>query len=247
MPMKHELLRDDYSIEEAERLQEKFAKKILKVIEVNPKNNIDSFETIAGVDVSYFSKEDIEYGIACAVLWSLDKEKMLTHQIVHNQVKFPYKSGFLGFRECKILAMAILKLPCIPDVIMCDGHGKIHPKRFGEAVHLGVALDIPTLGVAKTPFIGYFNWYNMEKIKGNKVPVWAENPNFITNESSNELLGYFVCLNNNSKPIFISEGNKIILDLAVNLCLNTTNDHRQPEPLYLADKFSREEVEKYTN
>ena len=79
------------------------------------------------------------------------------------------------------------------------------------------------------------------------VPIWAENPNLITGSSSNELLGYLVCLNNNSKPVFISKGYRITLDLAVKICLDVTKDHRQPEPLYLADKFSREEVAKYKN
>jgi len=245
--MKHELLRDNYSIEQAESLQQKYSKSILNITDITPNNNINSFKTIAGVDVSYYNKGDNEYGIACAVLWSTDKEKMLTHQIIHNQIKFPYKPGFLGFRECKILAMAILKLPCIPDIIICDGHGKIHPKRFGEAVHLGVALNIPTVGVAKNHYIGYSNWSELQKIKENKSPIWAKNPDLITKNLPNELLGYAVCLNNGFKPIFVSCGYKITLNTALKICILLAKGHRQPEPLYLADRLSRDELKSYTS
>ncbi|MHA2324530.1 MAG: endonuclease V, partial [Promethearchaeota archaeon] len=163
------------------------------------------------------------------------------------QIKFPYKSGYLGFRECKLLSQVIEKLPSKPDLVLCDGHGIIHPKRFGEAVHLGFALDIPTIGVAKNPLIGYFNWGKLDKIKGNKVSIWTDNPKDVPVDSLNHLLGYLICLNNNSKPVFISKGYKTTLDLAVNICLDTTKNHRQPEPLYLADRYSRDEVNKCTN
>ena len=124
---------------------------------------------------------------------------------------------------------------------MCDGHGKIHPKRFGEAVHLGVALNIPTIGIAKNPFIGYSSWNEIEKIKGNKLPIWAKDPN-ISKESSNELLGYAVCLDNGLKPVFISEGYKVSLDFALEICLILSKGHKQPEPLHLADILSKEKV-----
>ena len=130
---------------------------------------------------------------------------------------------------------------------MCDGHGKIHPRRFGEAVHLGFALSIPTVGVAKNPFVGYSNWNEIKRFKGNKTPVWAKEPGFATDKLSNELLGYAVCLKNNSKPIFISKGYKINLDMAVAICLATTKDHRQPEPLFLADHLSRIKAQECIN
>ncbi len=125
---------------------------------------------------------------------------------------------------------------------MCDGHGKIHPKRFGEAVHLGVALNLPTVGVAKNPFFGYSKWNDINRLKGNKNPVWVKKLENKIDIISNELLGYAVCLKNYTKPVFISEGYKINLDTAVTICLATTKNHRQPEPLYLADHLSREKV-----
>lgn len=242
-----ELLRDDYSIEEAESLQFKYQEILKNSQKSTTLISLKETRTVAGVDISYYNKDGNEYGVACAVLWDKNQERIITYGLDEGKINFTYKPGFLGFRECNLLAKTIKKLPFKPDLIMCDGHGIIHPKRFGEAVHLGLALNIPSIGIAKKAFIGYYDWDKREKLKGNKTPIWAKQSKFITENEMNELLGYLTCLNNNSKPVFISEGYKITLDLAVNVCFDTTKDHRQPEPLYLADKFSREEVKKYTN
>ena len=242
MIMINELLRDDYSIKQAESLQIKYQNLIKREsIKEQIGSNIDDLKTVAGVDISYYNVEGNEFGIACAVLWNIKQQKMEKYCFSRDQIKFPYKSGFLGFRECKLLAKAVLELPERPNLVMCDGHGKIHPQRFGEAVHLGVALNIPTIGIAKNPFIGYFDRNNFKKIKGNKKPIWEKDPN-LTIKSSNELLGFAICLNNDSKPVFISEGYKITLDFAVKISLITSKNHRQPEPLYLADYLSREKI-----
>jgi len=237
-----ELLRDDYSFEQAESLQIKYNKFIKRdVYKEQVVSDIKEIKTIAGVDVSYYNREGNEFGIACAVLWNLKQEKIETQSFSKEIIKFPYKPGFLGFRECKLLAKAILELPKKPNIIMCDGHGKIHPRRFGEAVHLGLALNIPTIGIAKTPFIGYSDWNTIKRVKGNKTPIWAKDP-LLNSESSNELLGYAVCLNHNLKPVFISEGYKISIDFAIKISLITSKNHRQPEPLYLADYLSKKKI-----
>ncbi len=242
MPIIHELLRDDYSFEQAKTIQIKYQKLINDSLKVKDFIKIEQIKTIVGVDISYFNKDNYEYGIACAVILDLNQNKKEKHFFTKDRVKFPYRPGFLGFRECKILGKVISKLPNRPDLIMCDGHGKIHPRRFGEAVHLGIALNICSIGVAKNPFIGYSDWNEIEKFKGNKTPVWAKNPNEVNEKSLNEILGYAICLNNGSKPVFISEGYKIKLDEALKICLETVKGHRQPEPIYLADKLSRKEL-----
>ena len=244
MTYRDELLRDNYTFEQAEVIQIKY-QRLIKNSRVN-EDIIDtkSIKTIAGADISYYIENDIEFGVACAVNWNIENESMEESAFENDIIKFPYRSGFLGFRECKLLAKVISKLQKRPDLVLCDGHGKIHPKRFGEAVHLGFALNIPTVGVAKTPFIGYSKWNEMDRIKENKTPVWAEKPENKIEILLTELLGYAVCLKNYTKPVFISEGYKMNLDAAVNICLATTRDHRQPEPLYLADHFSREKAQK---
>ncbi|MFX0034867.1 MAG: endonuclease V [Candidatus Hermodarchaeota archaeon] len=241
MPILYELLRDDYSFEEAKSLQNKF-QKLIKTREESKVDNFKSIKTIAGVDVSYYNKKKVEYGVACAILWDVDQGKIEISCFAQDKINFPYKPGFLGFRECKILAAAILKLPSPPELILCDGHGKIHPRRFGEAIHLGIALNIPTIGVAKKMFIGYSDWNRIEKFKGYKAPVWSRKPINKFKGFLNELLGYAVCLKDASNPVFVSEGYKVDIDTALNICLLTTKEHRQPEPLYLADYYSREKV-----
>ncbi|MHA2394048.1 MAG: endonuclease V [Promethearchaeota archaeon] len=232
MYSKNELLQDNYSIEQAENLQIKYQKMIINSLQENLVRSIPSIETVVGVDVAYFTRGNVEFGIATAVLWNLVQEKVEFDCFSKGSVNFPYKAGFLGFRECRLLAKAILKLPYKPDLIMCDGHGKIHPRRFGEAVQLGLALGIPSIGIAKNPYIGQYKVKKFEKLQGNKIPIWEKN----------ELLGYKVCLNDGSKPVYISEGFNITIDTAIEICLATVKRHRLPEPLYLADHLSKKHV-----
>ena len=239
--MQHELLQPGLSLEEAESIQEKYVQKLRsqeqEIIKITDSREI---KWVVGVDMSYFPENNKERGIACAVLWNLHSNKQEVHSFSKGIITFPYKPGFLGFRECNLLTKAIKNLPETPSIIMCDGHGKIHPKRFGEAVQLGLILNIPTFGVAKNPFIGFSKWKALKRKKGNKNPIWADDPQN-SKGVNQELLGYSVCLNDGMKPVFVSEGYKISLSVAVDIALKTTIDHRQPEPLYLADFLSRKE------
>jgi deoxyribonuclease V len=245
MSIIQELLIDNYSLEQAEALQIKYQTLLDQPTEKVNLITIKRINIIVGIDISYFIKDNVEYGVACAVLWDFNQKLMKSCYFAEERIKFSYKPGFLGFRECKLLAKVILKLPHAPDLIMCDGHGKVHPKRFGEAVQLGFALNIPSIGIAKNPFFGHLSWYYKKYIKGNKSPIWEKNPELVSDPTSNELLGYAICLRNDSKPVYISTGYKISLDTAIKVCLESTKEHRQPEPLYLADKLSRKEVKKY--
>jgi deoxyribonuclease V len=245
--IKNDLLRNNYSFKQAESIQIKY-QQLIKNSNLNEDCiKFESVKTITGVDLSYYNEGNIEYGVACAVNWNITLNLIEEFTLESDIIKFPYKPGFLGFRECNLLAKAIFKLQKKSDLVICDGHGKIHPNRFGEAVHLGFALNTPTIGVAKTPFIGYSKWKEIDRLKGNKTPVWAKKPEGEVDINSNELLGYAVCLKNYTKPVFISEGYKIKLETAVNICLATTINHRQPEPLYLADHLSKEEVKKFVH
>ncbi|MFW9973045.1 MAG: endonuclease V [Candidatus Odinarchaeota archaeon] len=245
MSIIQELLIDTYSFEQAKAIQIKYQNLISKSPKNECLNSINAIKTVVGVDISYYKKEKSDYGVACAVVWHLKQKEKEKFYFANGKLKFPYRPGFLGFRENKLLSKVIAQLPNMPDIIMCDGHGIIHPRRFGEAVHLGYALNISTIGVAKNPYIGYYNWNDIQLIKGNKTPIWARNPKIMTENASNELLGYVICLKNDSKPVFVSVGNNITLDLALKVSLESTTNHRQPEPLYLADKLSRKETHNY--
>jgi len=239
--MQHELLQTNLTLIEAERLQEKYCQKLKIREHTIPKiSDIEEIKWVVGVDVSFYNEKNEEWGVACAVLWNLQDKKKVSHSFSKGIITFPYKPGFLGFRECNLLTKAIKNLPDAPDIIMCDGHGIIHPKRLGEAVQLGLILNIPTFGVAKNPFIGFSEWKTLVRKKGNKRTIWADDPQNSMVEN-NELLGYAVCINDGMKPMFVSVGYKTTLDIAVEIALRTAKDHRQPEPLFLADYLSRKE------
>ncbi len=240
--IQHELLRDDIDFEEAEHLQTKYYSIIQTQENATYKYpSLKDIKRVVGVDISYYKWKGEEFGVSCAALWDVFNEKLEYSAFVRDKIKVPYHAGFLGFRECNLIAQAIKKLPKKFNLIMCDGHGIIHPRRFGEAVQLGFALNTPSIGIAKNPFIGYCKWSLLKRKRGNKEPILASEPNLIK-KSKQEILGYAICLNDNMKPVFISVGYRTTLDLAIEIALKTTLNHRQPEPLYLADQLSKEEV-----
>lgn len=237
---KHELLQNNLTLEQAEALQIKYSS-LLKAREKESFLSVKEVINVVGVDISYFSQENKEFGVSCAVLWNTIDNRMDSSVICIDEIRFPYQPGFLGFRECSLLAKAVEKLTQKPDIIICDGQGIIHPKRFGEAVQLGFALNIPSIGIAKNPYIGFCEYKSIKRKKGNKEPILSFKPN---SESilESELLGYAICLNDNMKPVFISRGYNTTLPLAIDIALKTTLNHRQPEPLYLADWLSKKRV-----
>ncbi|MEJ2293910.1 MAG: endonuclease V, partial [Candidatus Lokiarchaeota archaeon] len=233
-----ELLRDNLDFETAEKLQIKYSHELLQSVDKNEKLTEKQFKVVVGTDVHYFQKEKSEWGTACAVFWDIGTNKVIDSSFAQSEIRFPYKPGFLGFREAKIIVQAIQRSKTKANLLMCDGHGIIHPRFFGEAVHIGLALNLPSLGVAKNPFIGFSNWPSLDRIKGAKTPIWLKDPG--KNQSDNKIIGYTICLADLRKPIFLSTGIKISLENALNIALATTKDHRQPQPLYLAHKAAKE-------
>jgi deoxyribonuclease V len=230
--VKNELINQVFDLKDAEKIQIKYSNLLKNEGSENFKlESWHSINYIAAVDITYFLKEKIEYGIACALLWDLRSNQLEEVQFCKDKINFPYIPGYLGFREVPLIVKSLKKLSLEPNIIMCDGHGIIHPKRFGEATHLGFSLNVPTFGVAKNPFVGKSNWKTIERKRGKRAPI-LEN---------NELLGYAICLSDDLKPVFVSIGYRIDIDLSVKISLFLSKNHRQPEPLYLADKFSRKE------
>ena len=236
-----ELLIDEITLNEADKIQTKYRKYIQdEEKNINIIKSTADISILAGVDVSYYLKDNGEYGISCAVLWDLKDNKIITTSFAQGKVNFPYKAGFLGFRESKLISLAINNAPLKPELILCDGHGINHPKKFGEAVQIGLALNIPSFGIAKNPFFGFSNWKSIKRKKGHRLPIWTFNPK--ESVASNEIIGYSICLAKGKKPVFISVGYGITLDTATNIAMKTTLKNRQPEPLRLADTFSRAKI-----
>ncbi|MEE9585893.1 MAG: endonuclease V [Nitrososphaerales archaeon] len=123
-----------------------------RIPEIPPRNyvKIDDIETICGVDVSYKDNK----AAAAAVLWSVLNQETIEVSVHTGQPPFPYIPGLLFMREAPLMTAAIKDLSGKPDVILVDGHGIAHPRRAGLAVFVGLVLDTPSLGVAKSRLVG---------------------------------------------------------------------------------------------
>jgi len=140
---------------------------------------------------------------------------------------FPYRPGYLSFREAPAILEALSLLRTRPDLLLLDGHGRAHPCRFGLACHVGVAADLPAIGVAKTPFVG----------RG--VEPGQEAGNWSPLEAEGERVGAAVRTRNETRPVYVSVGHRVGLTSAVGLVLRCCAGYRLPEPLRTADQLSR--------
>ncbi len=243
-PLEHELLQEHYTPEQAVAMQERWRQGLAAQIN-NPRfpvlKDMAKIRFVAGLDVSCPKTPANAPGIASAVLWDVAAQKVATSIFATGDLSFPYIPGLLAFREARLLAQAVLQLDRPVDLLLCDGYGFAHPRRFGLAVHLGAALDIPSVGIAKTPFYGVSDWKKIPHTRGAKTGIYDPTPIPLPGQKG-ELLGIAVCLMDGRKPVFISAGYRTTLEVAVAIALYTTTTHNEPEPLFLADKTSREMV-----
>ncbi len=180
-------------------------------------------ERIAGVDVSY----DADRMYAAAVCVDAITLAVVEVATATSAVSFPYIPTYLARREFPGIEAAVRRFSRMPDVLMVDGHGRLHPALFGVACDVGVRLDIPTIGVAKHPLAGRA----MEPSVGDKAAI----PIALGGDTR----GYAWVPPGAARPIFISVGHRISLVTALGLVRRTTRS-RYPEPLALADRASKE-------
>ena len=181
---------------------------------------------IAGVDVSYAKDESAVVG--AAVVLDAATLRVVDAATATRPVEFPYVPGLLAFREIPALLDALTALATEPDVIVCDGYGIAHPRRFGLACHLGVLMDRPTFGVAKTAFVGEYAEPGPER--GDTSPLMDDG----------ETVGRVLRTQRGVKPVFVSTGHRIDLDAATDLTLALAADYRLPETTRQADHRSRQ-------
>jgi deoxyribonuclease V len=181
--------------------------------------------TITGIDV-HFSR-DGRTAFAAAVRLDARTLELQESALAARPVSFPYRTGFLSFREVPV-ALAALRLSReMPDLVMVDGQGLAHPRRFGLACHLGVLLDVPTIGVAKSRLVG--RYAEPGPSPGDWTPL----------EDKGEIVGAVLRSKAGCRPLFVSIGHRIDLETAVGLVGNTVARHRLPEPTRQADRLSR--------
>lgn len=211
----------DVSPKEAKCIQRRLASKI----EVTPLSQ--TVESVAGVDVSI--RDDMAQA-AVAVL-RLPELEIVDRAIHRGEVPFPYVPGLLSFRETLPVLPALEKLSVTPDLLMTDSHGLAHPRRFGFACHLGVLLDHPTLGVAKSILTGTPNG-TLEEEKGSWIPL----------VDGDETIGAVVRTRTGVNPVYVSVGHRIALEDVVALTLDCSPRYKIPEPTRQAHKLSRVEA-----
>jgi deoxyribonuclease V len=180
---------------------------------------------VAGVDVHFSRAGDTAY--AAVVLLDADTLEIVESAQAVLPVTFPYRSGYLSFREVPVALAALAMLPAPPDLLMVDGQGRAHPRRLGFASHLGLAAGVPTIGVAKSRLLGRF--VEPGPAPGDLSPL----------EDKGEIVGAVVRTRHGCRPLFVSIGHRVDLETAVAWTLGTTRRHRLPEPTRLADKLSR--------
>ncbi len=172
--------------------------------------------TIAGADISFNKFSETVY--AGIVVLSLPDLRIVETAGVRSVAKFPYVPGLLSFREAPSLLEAWEKLKTKPDVLMLDGQGIAHPRRFGIACHVGVLLDWPTIGCAKSILVGRYGELGLEA--GSRSPL----------VDKGEQVGVALRTKNKVTPVYVSPGHLTDLDSAVDLVLRSTTKYRLPEP-----------------
>jgi deoxyribonuclease V len=174
------------------------------------------FKTIAGADISFNKFSETVY--AGIVVLSFPGLQIVESVGVRSVARFPYVPGLLSFRETPSLLEAWDKLETMPDALMLDGQGIAHPRRFGIACHVGVLLDLPTIGCAKSILVGRHD--ELDPAAGCRQPLIDRG----------EQVGVALRTKKNVAPVYISTGHLIDLDMAVDLVLKSTGKYRQPEP-----------------
>lgn len=197
---------------EAREIQQQFRSRVVR--RGRPRN----VRHVAGVDISVRENR----AIAAIVVLNFADLKVVEVATVEQKVPFPYVPGLLSFREIPSILAAAEKLTSRVDLLLLDGQGIAHPRRFGLASHLGVLLDKPTIGCAKTRFIGTHDEPAEEA--GCYTDLW----------DGEELIGAVLRTRDNVKPMYISVGHKVDLPTALDLVLDCCAGYRLPEPTRLA-------------
>ncbi|MEA2117991.1 deoxyribonuclease V [Halovibrio sp. HP20-50] len=211
------------SAQEARALQTQLAKQLVHT------DRIDPVGYIAGVDIGFEENGEITRAAVVVLKWDTATAPNLSvvEQRVHREpTRMPYIPGLLSFREIPAALGAFEKLSVRPDLVMVDGQGIAHPRRLGVAAHLGLWLDLPTIGIAKSRLYG--KHAEVGEQRGDWVPLYA----------GNETIGAVLRSRSNVKPVFVSPGHRITLETSlawVRRCLGGT---KLPEPTRLADRLA---------
>ena len=180
----------------------------------------DEPNLIAGADVSYSKGSDLFF--SGVVVLEMPQMTVVEEVTAQGKVDFPYIPGLLSFRESPVLIKAFENLKNIPNVVMLDGQGIAHPRGLGIASHIGLILDVPTIGCAKNILVGKYETPNIEA--GEHTPIVFKG----------KTVGVALRTKRKVSPVFVSPGHKIDIQTAIDVVLKTCRGYRLPEPTRLA-------------
>jgi deoxyribonuclease V len=189
---------------------------------VTRESKVKRVATVAGIDTGY------NQGTSRAAVVELEYPslKPIASAVAERPVRFPYIPGLLSFREGPVIIEAFEKLNTLPDLLIFDGQGIAHPRRFGIACHIGLMLDIPSIGCAKTKLLGEFDEPSPQRGR------------FTYLIDRGETIGAVVRTRSNVKPVFVSIGHKVNLEDSIQFVLGCCRGYRLPETTRRADKLS---------
>ncbi len=207
----------------------------------------DEIRYVGGVDISFVKESRTDACVCLVVLDYHDLDRVVYQKNQMIKLTQPYIAGFLAFRECDPIVQVLDELRAthpelVPQVILVDGNGVLHPRGFGSACHFGVVCDIPTIGVAKN-FLWFedLDAYDRHKIRDLAKEQLTEGGSYFPLQGHSQTI-HGVCLravDASSNPIYVSVGHRVSLEDAISICVHCSR-FRIPEPVRQADLISRE-------
>ncbi len=188
----------------------------------------DPAQLVAGVDMAI--NEETNKARAAVVLLTYPEMEVIERHVYEEPIRMPYIPGLLSFREIPCILGAFAQLNQQPDLVMVDGQGIAHPRYLGIASHLGLWLDLPTIGCAKSILRGHYD----EKALGEEAGAW------LPLTYKHETIGAAVRTRTRVKPMIISLGHRISLPTSLHYVLACSKGYRLPEPTRQADKLSKD-------
>jgi deoxyribonuclease V len=226
----------DVSPAEAREIQQKLREKW------EGHDRLGTIRTVAGLDAAFILRgsqalkrkrsrwgalRDANRAIAGVILYSFPDLQEIERASAEIPLTFPYVPGFLSFREIPALLGALEKLSELPDLLFCDGQGFAHPRRMGLASHLGILLDRPSIGCAKSILLG------------KHARVGTEKGEWEALLDGSETVGAALRTRTATKPVYVSQGHRVSLETAIRLTLAVCDGTRIPRPTRDADRFVR--------
>jgi len=213
-------VRWDVTPREAVRLQQTWRER------VETQDRYGPLHYVAGADLAFDPETNLAF--AGVIVYRLPGLEEVERRMARRKLRFPYVPGLLSFRESPVLLAAFARLRVSPDVILIDGHGRAHPRRFGIACHLGVLLDRPTIGCAKSILVG------------EAAEPGAQAGSTTSLIDKGEKVGVVLRTRDQVRPIYVTIGHRVSLESAVRIVTRCLDGFRIPKPTREADHWVRD-------